>query len=404
MGEQATRRGFLKAAGAGIGGLVIGGVAGYFLGGGGGVVRETITNTVTETMTRTVGAGEVITETKTITETVRETITKTVAGAPQLEKEIWVWNWYEDWGQYAKRMFELTYKGTNVIWTSYESNEEWYTALQTKKADIVVGEVTWVRRTAAAGLIEPINIKEFENYQFIFDNLKDLEVTKFEGKQYGIPIAVGFYPLLYSANVKPEPDSWEVLWDDKYRGRITMPDYAEYAIQMTALYIGDNPHNPRKWDEIRELLIQQKPLVKKYWTAWEEAMMLFVNGDVDVGLLTAGRAIRAQRQHGWKGSWTVPKEGAMAWVDNMMIAKDAPHPNGAKAFVEWTHMPYIATKFPEIEGYMVANKAAIELLSPEIKKYYEWPEEYFARAVWQEPLAADVRKKMDELWNEVKLA
>ena len=73
--EKVGRRGFLSTAVGVVGGLVIGGIAGYFAGGAGQAGR-----TVTETITRTVTAGGAGAQTVTVTAT--ETVTKTVAGAP----------------------------------------------------------------------------------------------------------------------------------------------------------------------------------------------------------------------------------------------------------------------------------------------------------------------------------
>lgn len=73
MGEAGAtdRRGFLKAVGAGIGGLVIGGLAGY-LGGQTTVQPETITRTVTTTVG---GAAQTVTKTVTVGDTARPTPT-----------------------------------------------------------------------------------------------------------------------------------------------------------------------------------------------------------------------------------------------------------------------------------------------------------------------------------------
>ncbi len=317
-------------------------------------------------------------------------------------RTLYIYNWYEDWGQWAEQTFEAQKAGVDVVWTTYDSNEVWYTAIVgNQPVDIAVGETDWVQKAIAEGLAQPIDEGKIPNLRYVDPRL--LEPFKKDGRLYSVPISVGMYCLLYNKNrVSPEPDSWGVLWDEKYKGKILMPDYGIYAVQMTALYIGDDPYNPKKWDEIKELLIQQKPLVKKYWSSYEEAMQLFISEDVWVGLLTAGRAIRAAKEYNWPGTFTVPKEGAMTWIDSQFIAKTSQNPDLAHEFINFSLSGEAGAKFIEIEKYKHVSSAALEKIAPEDRKFYEWPKEW--KLYPMVALSEDVRRKIDELWTEVKLA
>ena len=71
------------------------------------------------------------------------------------------------------------------------------------------------------------------------------------------------------------------------------------------LLLGDDPLNPTKWDEIRDKLLEQKELVLKYWTDYQNGMEMFVSEEVLVGELSDGRA-RMGREAGGPIAWTVP--------------------------------------------------------------------------------------------------
>ena len=54
-----------------------------------------------------------------------------------------------------------------------------------------------------------------------------------------MPYCYGRLPLLYNADeVKPAPTSWNVLWDEKYKGRMSILDEATADIGLAALALG----------------------------------------------------------------------------------------------------------------------------------------------------------------------
>ena len=71
--------------------------------------------------------------------------------------------------------------------------------------------------------------------------------------------------------------------------------------------LGDDPLAVTKWDEIRDKLFEQKELVSKYWVDYQNGMEMFVNEEVVVGQLTAGRT-RMGKAAGGPIDWTVPDE------------------------------------------------------------------------------------------------
>ena len=88
------------------------------------------------------------------------------------------------------------------------------------------------------------------------------------------------------------PTSWQVLYDPKYSGQITVPDNP-IQIADAALYLMKHQASLKitdpyeltqpQFDAAVALLKTQRPLVKKYWGLASQEISLFQNGDVELG-------------------------------------------------------------------------------------------------------------------------
>ena len=87
------------------------------------------------------------------------------------------------------------------------------------------------------GLVSPLNLEALPNYQNLHHNLKYSDWSQFESHVYAVPWAWGPTGLLYDTDVIKTPDSWNVLWDPKYKGKISMWDDVS-MIWTTALSLG----------------------------------------------------------------------------------------------------------------------------------------------------------------------
>jgi spermidine/putrescine-binding protein len=130
-------------------------------------------------------------------------------------------------------------------------------------------------------------------------------------------------------------------------------------------------------------------------------MEIFVNEEVVVGQLTAGRT-RMGMAEGGPINWTVPEEGCLTFIDTMAIPKSAENPENAHTFIDFLLRPDIMAMEMEMMYYDTLNVAAREELDPKIAESFEVPEG--ANLVLSTDLDSQVRTQMDELWTEVKLS
>lgn len=320
----------------------------------------------------------------------------------QDQGEISIVNFYEPFIAEVIPMFtEETGIKVNKLGTT-SSNDQWWARLAAgEEIDFLIASVDWLQRGMSADMFLPIDRELVPNTDNLLAEFQEHEAVTKDGQQYGSPAFRVYYSMCYNTNEFSEaPTSWDVTWDEQYSGKISLHDNTIARIGTTALVLDDDPLNPTKWDEITEKLLEQKPLVLKYWTDYQNGMELFANEEALVGQLTAGRTRMAMAE-GAPINWTVPEEGCMTFLDNYVVPATAKNPEGGMAFINFLQQPEIAATEMKMMHYDSVNEAARESLDAELLKTFELPEN--ANLVLTTDIAPDVRSKMDEVWTEVKL-
>ncbi|MFP3739950.1 extracellular solute-binding protein, partial [Burkholderia sp. SIMBA_019] len=82
-------------------------------------------------------------------------------------------------------------------------------------------------------------------------------------------------------------------------------------------------------------------------------MVYGFSGDV---MIARKRAQEAKKPY--EVNYFIPKGGAPAWFDLMVIPKDAPHPEEALAFINYLLEPQVIAKVSTTVGYANANPDA----------------------------------------------
>ncbi|WP_264797958.1 ABC transporter substrate-binding protein [Acidocella aminolytica] len=215
--------------------------------------------------------------------------------------------------------------------------------------------------------VQPINIALIPAWKNFIPQLKSPAFNTVKGVHYGVSYEWGPNTLLYNTKVFPTaPSSWSVIYNPKYKGKITVPDnpiqIADAALYLSkkdpALGITD-PYelNQTQMNAVVKLLKAQSRLIKKYWALASDEIQLFTSGDAVVGAawpyqtntLQAAKVPVAE---------TIPQEGATGWADTWMIAAKAPHPNCAYEWINWVTTPKVQAEQAIYFGETPANTLA----------------------------------------------
>ena len=95
--------------------------------------------------------------------------------------------------------------------------------------------------------------------------------------------------------------------------------------------------------------------------------MPYLEGEADIGLIWNGEAVMAQEELP-ELAYVYPEEGAVIWVDNFVIPKNARNVEAAHKFIDFVLQPEVAAQISEEIGYATPNLPARELLPPEVRE------------------------------------
>jgi spermidine/putrescine-binding protein len=126
-----------------------------------------------------------------------------------------------------------------------------------------------------------------------------------------------------------------------------------------------NETDPALLRQAQALLARQKPLVRTYNSSNFEDLLL--TGDVWLAQCWNGQIARAMEQDA-RLAFVVPKEGAPTYLDSLAIPREAPHPELAHAFIDFTLEAEIAAEICRTMKYSSPNREAIALLPKAVRE------------------------------------
>ncbi len=173
------------------------------------------------------------------------------------------------------------------------------------------------------GLTLPYNLENVPNYKDIAPELQNRSWAMEKGRVYAVPIVQGPYGLAYNADiVKPEPLSWNILWDPRYAGQyVVARDYYELSVYVSALALGYSREKIFHYDRIKghqlEKHIRQLAVnAHAFWVGFDKPEHLRGNA-LGTSWRSAFPELRAEGEN-WRIA--VPREGTTWWIDTLMLS------------------------------------------------------------------------------------
>jgi spermidine/putrescine-binding protein len=262
-----------------------------------------------------------------------------------------------------------------------------------------------------AGLASPLDLSKIPSYTQLSARLRDSTLVRANGQVYGVPFMWGPNPLLYDTTAFREPpESWTVLWDPQYRGKISLWDELS-SVYLAAQILGYDKPDPgqlynlsdAQLDAAKQKLLELKPNIRKYWSTGGELTNLFQNHEI---VLAMGWPLNTAqlRKLKFPVGETIPKENTTGWIDHLMITSASRNKDLATEFLAYMSEAKTQKLVSDVTHYTPANPGAAEYLSIDEQKslHLDKPEEYMQHIYfWQD---VPRRAKYNEVWNEVKAA
>lgn len=281
-------------------------------------------------------------------------------------KELVLYTWEGLFPQEVLTDFEDE-TGIRIISSNFDSNETMLEKVQQsdgKDYDLVIGDDYIIEQIVNNGLAKELDKEKLKNY----DNINPLYQSQFYDPEnkYTIPHGAGIPLIVYDPEqVDFEIQGYEDLWNPALEDKIaTIASYR--AVEgMVLLTMGKsmNEEDPAVIKEAGEKLKELAPNIRMIQDTNTQNALL--NGEASVGILYTSQVIAALEENP-DLKVVYPKEGLGFGIMNFFIPKNAPDTEEAYAFLDYILEPEVAAKCFDFVGYYCTNKAADELVNPDL--------------------------------------
>jgi putrescine transport system substrate-binding protein len=190
---------------------------------------------------------------------------------------------------------------------------------------------------------------------------------------------------------------------------IAMLDSPTDIIEVMLNYLGKDPHSAKKADidAAEKALLAIRPYVKYFHSSryiddlvnGELCLVLGWSGDV---FIAKGRAEEAKNNVHL--AYHIPKEGTQIFFDTLAVPKDAPHPQTAMSFINFTLAPKVEAAFTNFVKYPNAVPASLPLIDKDISSdpsIYP-PPEVMAKLFPDEIASPALDRLRTRAWTRIK--
>jgi spermidine/putrescine transport system substrate-binding protein len=227
--------------------------------------------------------------------------------------------------------------------------------------DVLIPSDYMVSRLINENRLQKIDLSKITNYGKIRNELKN---TTFDPQnEYTVPYMWGTLGIIYNKEKTGDDviDSWDDLWDEKYKDSIIMLDSIRdsMAIALIKLYGLDeiNCTDPEKIAAAGKLLEEQKKLVALY--GMDDIKDPMIRGNYAMCVHYSGDAYAIIDESDHDLEYVIPKEGSNKWIDCMVIPTVSKNTEGAYLFIDFMSRTDIAAKNAEYIGYSTPQTEAM---------------------------------------------
>ncbi len=343
-------------------------------------------------------------------------------GAPAEAKEVRIYNWSDYIDDQILKDFEKE-TGIKVVYDVFDSNEILETKLLTGKTgyDVVVPSATFLSRQIKAGVFQKLDKSKLPNLANTWPEIYE-RVAKYDpDNAYSINYMWGTTGIGYNVDKvkKAFPDapldSWQLVYNPDNLKKlkscgVMFLDSPEDLMPSLLTYLGLPPDwsNVKNVEKAAEHLSKLKPYITKFHSS--EYINALANGNICVTVGYSGDVFQAKSRaaeadKGVNVEYSLPKEGAQLWFDQMAIPADAPHVEEAHIFLNYMLKPEVAAKNSNFVQYANGNLKSQEFLDAEVKDnpaIYPTPE-VFAR-LYTVPTIEDskTQRALTRAWTKAK--
>ena len=294
----------------------------------------------------------------------------------QKDRVVNVYNWsdYID----AKVLEDFTKEtGIKVQYDTFDANETLETKLLAGKSgyDVVVPTAYFLERQIKAGVFQKLDKSKLQNLGNVWPDIARRLAIYDPGNQYAVSYMWGTTGIGYNVNAMRERlgpngkiDNWDIVFKPENLAKfrdcgVHMLDSADDIMPAALHFLGLNPNSsdPKELEKAAELLMKIRPSVRKFHSS--EYLNALAGGEICLVVGWSGDIKQSQKRaieakNGVEIGYSIPKEGAQMFFDNLAIPTDAGHVAEAHAFIDYLLRPEVAAKNSNLVAYANGNLAS----------------------------------------------
>jgi len=315
------------------------------------------------------------------------------------------------WEGYADDSFIAAFSeasGCQVNATYVGSNDDFAPKLAAGGGvyDLITPSIDTTQLMIDAGFVEPIDTSKITEWNNIYPKFLEQDGIQDGGEHYGMPYTWGSIPFMYrNDKFETPPTSLAALFNSDLEGRISLWD-DKSALYVAARIAGNMDIfnlSDADLEAAQAKLVEQKPLVRKYWATAGELVDLYAGGEVWISNTWGGYQSALLAEQGIEVTEFIPEEGAEGWMDSWMVVKGSPNQDCAYQFLNMQISEQGQCGVANVNGYSVANPVAASACMSEEQfsaLHQDDPDYLDSLLLWQ-PLGERL-EAYTNAWNAVK--
>ncbi len=303
--------------------------------------------------------------------------------------------------------------GIKVNYTTYASNEDMYAKLKSGATgyDVIIPSDYMIKRLLDEGMLEKLDYENIPNYKYISEDFRNPYYDP--DNEYTVPYTYGMVGIIYNSSRVEEEDvgSWELLWNEKYKGDILQYNNSRdaFGTAMYRLGIDVNTTDRAEWDIALAALKEQKSLVQSY--VMDEIFNKMESGEAAIASYYAGDYL-TMSENNEDLAFYYPSEGTNIFIDAMCIPKGSKNKTLAEEYINFMLSEEAAVANAEYICYACPNT-----LVTESEEYIDYMGEEAMAVLYPEGvdfkteydkncyrnLPSETLNMVNELWEELKI-
>ena len=302
--------------------------------------------------------------------------------------------------------FEEAYPYIDVNYATYESNEALYTKLSNGgiTVDVIIPSDYMIARMIQEDMLLPLDFDNIPNFSHVDEQFRNPDYDP--ENLYSVPYTWGTVGILYNTKHVDEADvtGWELLWNEKYKGKILMFDNSRDAFGIAQYLLGYSVNTTDEAELLAcaEKLKEQKPVVQQY--VMDQISSSMENEEAWIGAYYAGDCMLMMENNENLAFYLPTHQGFNLFTDAMCIPKCAQEKEAAELFINFlcdpeisgANMDYICYGSPisEAREYMEEYLAESEVVYPSA--------EVLASGTSYDYLPSDISRYVESLFMQVR--